>query len=56
MGGALEQTGDVAFANRGRLLKEQQSETSRLIAEVRRLKEENTILKKTAVFFAKGLD
>ncbi|MDA9371946.1 hypothetical protein N9R09_02460 [Porticoccaceae bacterium] len=53
---ALEKTGDVAFANRGKLLQEQQSETSRLIAEVRRLKEENTIHKKTAVFFAKALD
>jgi hypothetical protein len=39
VGGALEKTGDVAFANRGKLLKEQQSKTSRFIAEVRRLKE-----------------
>ena len=41
---------------RGRPKKENQSETARLLAENRRLKEENEILKRAAVFFAKELD
>ena len=52
----LEKTGDVASAKRGRPKKEEQSDTARLEAEIRRLKEENDILKKAAVFFAKELD
>jgi len=52
----LENTGDVASGKRGRPKNSEQSETARLEAEVRRLKEENEILKKAAVFFAKELD
>jgi transposase len=52
----LEKTGNVASSSRGRPKKENQSETAQLKAQVRRLKEENEILKKAAVFFAKELD
>lgn len=52
----LSKTGDVASAKRGRPKKEEQSDTERLRAELERLKEENEILKKAAVFFAKELD
>lgn len=52
----LEETGEVASAKRGRPKKEEQSDLSRLEAENRRLREENEILKKAAVFFAKELD
>ncbi len=52
----MEKKGDVATSQRGRPKKEDQSETARLKAEVKRLKEENEILKKAAVFFAKELD
>lgn len=52
----MEKKGDVATSKRGRPKKEDQSETARLKAEVKRLKEENEILKKAAVFFAKELD
>ena len=51
----LEKTGDVASSKRGRPKNSDLSETERLEAEVRRLKEENEILKKAAVFFAKEL-
>ena len=51
----LKKTGDVASAKLGRPKKSEQSDTARLEAEVRRLKEENEILKKAAVFFAKEL-
>lgn len=51
----LEKTGDVSSAKRGRPKKSDQSETAKLESEVRRLKEENEILKKAAVFFAKEL-
>jgi len=52
----LEAKGDVAFSVRGRPKKDQESEAARLRAENKRLKEENAILKKAAVFFAKELD
>jgi len=48
--------GDVASGQRGRPKKEDQSELSRLRQELKRVKEENEILKKAAVFFAKELD
>ncbi|MCL6417873.1 transposase [Aestuariirhabdus sp. Z084] len=52
----LEKTGDVSSGKRGRPKKSELSDTAKLEAEVRRLKEENEILKKAAVFFAKELD
>jgi transposase len=52
----MDKKGDVASARKGRPKKEDQSENSRLKAEVKRLQEENEILKKAAVFFAKELD
>lgn len=51
----LEKKGDVASPKLGRPKKEEQSDTARLEAEVKRLREENEILKKAAVFFAKEL-
>ena len=52
----LMKKGDVASNKKGRPKKAEQSEASRLRAENKRLKEENEILKKAAVFFAKELD
>ena len=51
----LADKGGKAFSGRGRPKKADQSETSLLRQEVERLKEENEILKKAAVFFAKAL-
>ena len=51
----MTKTGDVASAKKGRPKKEDQSEVTRLKLELKRLKEENEILKKAAVFFAKEL-
>ena len=48
-------TGDVASAKKGRPRKEDQSEVTKLRQELKRVKEENEILKKAAVFFAKEL-
>ena len=48
--------GDVPSAKKGRPKKENQSEMATLRQEVKRLKEENEILKKAAVFFAKERD
>ena len=45
--------GDTAFAGAGRPTKDSQSELARLRQENNRLQEENEILKKAAVFFAK---
>lgn len=51
----MESKGERAFGGRGRPRKESQSELSRLKQENDRLREENEILKKAAVFFAKEL-
>ena len=51
----LEKTGDVASSKIGRPKKADQSETAALRQENKRLREENEILKKAAVFFAKEL-
>lgn len=52
----LEKKGDGAFpSKRGRPLKENQSEESKLRQENKRLKEEVEILKKAAVYFAQEL-
>jgi len=52
----MDKKGDVPAAKKGRPKKEDQSEVSRLKQENKRLQEENEILKKAAVFFAKELD
>ena len=49
----MVKNGDVSSGKRGRPKKENQSEVSRLRQELKRLREENEILKKAAVFFAK---
>ena len=51
----MKKTGDVPAA-KGAPRKEEQSEITRLRQELKRVKEENEILKKAAVFFAKELD
>ena len=51
----MTKKGDVASAKRGRPKKENQSETATLRQEVKRLKEENEILKKAAAYFAREL-
>ena len=52
----MEKKGDVATAKKGRPKKEDQSELAAIKQELKRVKEENEILKKAAVFFAKELD
>ena len=52
----LEKKGDVASSKKGRPKKEDQSELSKVKQELKRVQEENEILKKAAVFFAKQLD
>ena len=52
----MNKQGDVPSAKKGRPKKEDQSEAAKLRQENKRLKEENEILKKAAVFFAKELD
>lgn len=51
----MEKKGEVPSSKIGRPRKEDQSELSRLRQELKRVKEENEILKKAAVFFAKEL-
>ena len=51
----MNRTGGVASAKKGRPKKEEQSEVTKLRQELKRVKEENEILKKAAVFFAKEL-
>jgi transposase len=52
----MAKKGDVASAKRGRPKKADQSEAARLRQENKRLQEENEILKKAAVFFAKEVE
>ena len=52
----MTKKGDVASPKKGRPKKAEQSEAATLRQEVKRLKEENEILKKAAIFFAKELD
>lgn len=47
---------DVPAAKKGRPKKEDQSELTKVKQELKRVREENEILKKAAVFFAKQLD
>ena len=51
----MVKNGDVPSAKKGRPKKEDQSEVAKLRQENKLLKEENDILKKAAVFFAKEL-
>ncbi len=51
----LTAKGELAFSGRGRPKKSAKSSEAKLRAEVKRLKEENEILKKAAVFFASEL-
>ncbi len=51
----MTKKGDVSSAKRGRPKKEDQSELATLRQENKRLQEENDILKKAAVFFAKAV-
>lgn len=53
---AMKKSGDVSAARKGRPRKADESEITRLKQELKRVKEENEILKKAAVFFAKELD
>ncbi|MCW8923613.1 MAG: transposase [Gammaproteobacteria bacterium] len=48
--------GDVPTAKKGRPKKENQSELAAVKQELKRVQEENEILKKAAIFFAKELD
>lgn len=52
----LNDKGESAFTGRGRPKIEAQSEATRLRQENKHLKEENEILKKAAVFFAKAVE
>ena len=49
----MTKKGEVPSAKRGRPKKEDQSETATLRQEVKRLREENEILKKAAAYFAR---
>jgi len=51
----MTKNGDLSTRKKGRPTKEEQSTETLLRAENKRLKEENEILKKAAVFFAKEL-
>lgn len=48
--------GDVPSSKRGRPKKADQSELAKVKQELKRVQEENEILKKAAIFFAKELD
>jgi transposase len=52
----MDKRGEFGARKRGRPKKDEQSEVSKLRAELKRVKEENEILKKAAVFFAKELE
>jgi len=51
----MDKKGDVPSSRRGRPKKENQSELATLRQELKRTKEENEILKKAAIFFAREL-
>ena len=51
----MAKKGKVPSSKRGRPCKKDQSELTKLRQELTRVKEENEILKKAAVFFAKEL-
>ena len=51
----MNKKGDVPSSKKGRPKKEDQSELATVKQELKRVKEENEILKKAAVFFAKEL-
>ena len=51
----MTKKGDVPSARKGRPRKEDRSELAKVKHELKRVKEENEILKKAAVFFAKEL-
>ena len=51
----MSKNGDMPLPKPGRPKKEDQSETAQLRQENKRLQEENEILKKAAIFFAKEL-
>jgi transposase len=53
--GQMTKKGDVPSNKKGRPKKENQSDTAKLRQENKRLKEENDISKKAAVYFAKEL-
>ncbi len=52
----MSKKGEETSSKRGRPRKEDQSELATLKQELKKLKEENEILKKAAVFFAKELE
>ena len=52
----MTKNGDVPSVKKGRPKKDDQSELTKIKQELKRVKEENEILKKAAVFFAKQLD
>ena len=52
----LEVTGDIAPLKRGRPKQSDMSDVAKLRLEIKKLREENEILKKAAIFFAKELE
>lgn len=51
----IDEHGDDAFPGKGRRPKAEGNDTSALKAEIKRLREENEILKKAAMYFAREL-
>lgn len=52
----VRKSGEVASAKKGRPRRQDEAEIATLKRELQRVKEENEILKKAAIFFAKELD
>ena len=52
----VRKSGEVASAKKGRPKRQDEAEIATLKRELQRVKEENEILKKAAIFFAKELD